>query len=237
MRLQPIALALLSVAACHASDIVLAATGLPSTDENGNYGSSDATYNGFAIATIGGTPNQWIICDDYSHDTPVPSGNMNYELSTIVGSGPLANVRFTGSNETQNYDEAAVLVWQLYEYVEATGSKALANTITDYQYALWNIFDPYSAATNPNGVQVNANQIALQAEALNLVKTQAAMLDTTVYPVVRVYTPDPNGGSNGSQEFMQAVAPEPGTLPLGAGALLVAAALAMRRELRKRRAS
>jgi hypothetical protein len=223
MRLQPIALALLSVAACHASDIVLAATGLPSTDENGNYGSSDATYNGFAIATIGGTPNQWIICDDYSHDTPVPSGNMNYELSTIVGSGPLANVRFTGSNETQNYDEA--------------GSKALANTITDYQYALWNIFDPYSAATNPNGVQVNANQIALQAEALNLVKTQAAMLDTTVYPVVRVYTPDPNGGSNGSQEFMQAVAPEPGTLPLGAGALLVAAALAMRRELRKRRAS
>ena len=228
MRLQLTTLALLSVAACHASDIVLAATGLPSTLENGDYGSSGETYNGFAIATIGGTPNQWIICDDFTHDTPVPSGNMLYESSTIGGSGPLANVRFTGSNEIQNYDEAAVLVWQLYEYVSATGSKAAANTITDYQYALWNIFD--------SGVQVNANQSALQAEALNLVKTQAAMLSSAVYPDVRIYTPDPNGGSTGSQEFMQVVTPEPGTLPLAAGALLVAVALAVRRQLRKRHA-
>ncbi|HMD71898.1 MAG TPA: hypothetical protein VKF41_11170 [Bryobacteraceae bacterium] len=237
MRLQLTTLALLSVAACHASDIVLAATGLPSTLENGNYGSSDETYNGFAIATIAGTPGQWIICDDYSHDTPVPSGNMLYEASSVGGSGSLANVRFTGSNEVQNYDEAAVLVWELYEYVEATGSKASANTITDYQYALWNIFDPYSASANPSGVQVNANQLALQSEALNLVKTQGAALSSAVYPNVRIYTPDPNGGSNGSQEFMQAVAPEPGTLPLAVGAMLVAAGLAMRREMRKRRAA
>jgi hypothetical protein len=229
MRLQLTTFALLSVAACHASTIVLAATGLPSTLENGNYGTSDETYNGFAIATIGGIANQWIICDDYTHDTPVPSGNMVYDLSTVGGGNPLANVRFTGGNEVQNYDEAAVLVWQLYEYVSATGTKALANTITDYQYALWNIFD--------SGVQVNANQSALQAEALNMVQTQAAMLASAVYPEVRVYTPDPNGGSTGSQEFMQYVAPEPGTLALVAGALLIAAGLKMRRDLRKRRAA
>ena len=146
------------------------------------------------------------------------------------GSNQLANVRFTGGNEVRNYDEAAVLVWQLYEYVEATGSRALANTITDYQYALWNIFDP-------SGVQVNANQNALQSAALNLVTTQAAMLGSTVYPDIRIYTPDPKGGSTGSQEFMQVVTPEPGTLPLAAGVLLIAAALGMRHELRKRRAA
>jgi hypothetical protein len=102
---------------------------------------------------------------------------------------------------------------------------------------LWNIFDPYNATTNPGGVQVNSNQLALQSQALNLVQTQAAMLNTTVYPDVRVYTPDPNGGSTGSQEFMQVVTPEPGTLPLAVGALLVAGSLKMRRGLRKRQAS
>jgi len=238
MRLHLTALALLSVAACHADSVVLAATGLPATLENGNYGSTGETYNGFALATISGTPNQWIICDDFTHDTPVPSGNMNYDESTVGGSNPLATVRFTGSNMVRNYDEAAVLVWQLYEYVSATGSKASANTITDYQYALWNIFDPYSATANPNGVQVNSNQSALQAEALNLVRTQSAMLTSTVYPQVRVYTPDPKGGSTGSQEFLQfGAVPEPGTLVLAAGALLIAASLKVRRELQKRRAA
>jgi hypothetical protein len=234
MRLTLTIFALLSVAVCHADSISLAATGLPSVYENGNYGSSDATYNGFAIGTIGTTPNQWIICDDFSHDTPVPSGNMIYDVSTIGGSNQLANVRFTGANEVRNYDEAAVLVWQLYQYVSATGSKALANTVTDYQYALWNIFDPYSAASNPNGVQVNANQLALQAAALNMVNTQATMLSSTVYPEVRFYTPDPKGGSTGSQEFVGVMTPEPGTLELAAGVLLIAAGMAMRRQLRKR---
>ncbi len=236
MRLTLTTLALLSVAACHADSLTLAATGLPVTLENGNYGSSGETYNGFVTATIAGTPNQWIICDDFTHDTPVPSGNMIYDTSTLGGSNQLANVRFTGSNEVQNYDEAAVLVWNLYQYVSATGSKALPNTITDYQYALWNIFDPYSSSSNPNGVQVNANQFALQTAALNEVRTQSAMLSSTVYPDVRFYTPDPNGGSMGSQEFVGVMTPEPGTLPMAAGVLLIAAGLAMRRQLGKRTA-
>ena len=239
MKLHLTTLALLFAAACHADNIVnLAATGLPSTLENGDYGSSGETYNGFALATINGVPNQLIICDDFTHDTPVPSGNMIYDLSTMGGSDPLADVRFTGGNMVQNYDEAAVLVWQLYEYVETTGSKALANTITDYQYALWNIFDPYSSTGNPDGVQVNANQVALQSEALNLVQTQAATLAATAYAEVRIYTPDPNGGSTGSQEFFGVVPlPEPGTWSLAAGALLIALSLHLRRELLKRQAS
>ncbi|MFY9724610.1 MAG: hypothetical protein WAJ87_03905, partial [Bryobacteraceae bacterium] len=39
-------------------------TNLPYTDLNGNYGSADATYNGYVIATVNGTPDQLLICDD-----------------------------------------------------------------------------------------------------------------------------------------------------------------------------
>lgn len=223
-----------AVAACHASTIILAATGLPQADENGTYGSSGATYNGFVTATVNGIPNQLILCDDFTHTTVVPSGNMVYDFSTVGGSNPLQNVRFTGTGEVQNYDEAAVLTWQLFEYVSANGPQASDNTITDYQYALWNIFDPYNAITNPNGVKVNSNQLALQTTALNLMTTESAMLTADVYPDVRVYTPDPNGGSVSDQEFLQFASPEPGTLALLAGALAIAAAVAARRALRKR---
>jgi hypothetical protein len=62
------------------------------------------------------------------------------------------------------------------------------------------------------------------------------MLSTSVYPEVRFYTPDAKGGSTGSQEFVGVVTPEPGTLPLAVGVLLIAAGLAVRRQLRKRKA-
>lgn len=228
MKLNILPLALFAMAACHANTITLAATGLPVTDESGTYGSSGATYNGFAMATIDGTPNEWIICDDFSHETLVPSGNMVYDLSTVGGGDPLQSVRFTQGSMTQNYQEAAVLTWQLSDYVSLNGSLASNNTITDYQYAIWNIFDP-------GDVAVNASQFALQTTALNLVATEGALLATTVYPNVMVYTPDPNGGSTSNQEFLQysspsgqaygqSLAPEPGTWTLMAGALLIAAA-------------
>jgi hypothetical protein len=221
MKLKLASLALLSMAACHADSIItLDVTGLPSTYQDG-------TYNGFATATINGIPNQLIVCDDASHVTYVPTGNMVYDFSTVGGSTPLESVRFTGGNETQNYDEAAVLVWELYEYVTGSGSQASANTITDYQYAIWNIFD--------SGISTTTNQAALQAAALNLVKTDGAMLVTSVYPFVDVYTPTSAYSSN--QEFMQFATPEPGTLLLLAGGLLVAMAVRMRRGLRKQPAA
>lgn len=235
MKLQLASILLVAVAACQANTLItLDATGLPPADENGNYGSSGATYNGFVTATINGDPNQWILCDDFTHTTDVPSGNMVYDFSTVGGSDPLQNVRFTQGNEIQNYEEAAVLVWQLFEYMSLNGSGASDNTITDYQYALWNIFDPYNASTNPNGVKVNSTQSGLQTTALGLMSTESAMLSSQVYPNVKVYTPDANGGSASNQEFLQFATPEPGTLLLVAGVLLIAAAAAMRRHLRKR---
>jgi hypothetical protein len=234
---RKLALMVLIAAAGHASTLLLDATGLPPADENGNYGSSNATYNGFVTATVNGVANQLILCDDFLHTTDVPSGNMVYDFSTVGGSDPLQNVRFTQGNEVQNYEEAAVLTWQLFEYVSVNGSGASNNTITDYQYALWNIFDPYNASGNPDGVKVNSNQSALQTTALGLMSTESAVLAADVYPYVKVYTPDPNGGSSSNQEFLQYAAPEPGTLLLLAGALLVGTAVTARRELRKRQAA
>jgi hypothetical protein len=226
---------LAAVVAGHASTVILDATGLPGAFENGTYGSSGATYNGFVTSTINGVPNQMIICDDFSHTTQVPSGNMVYDFSTLGGVGQLQNARFTGPNMTANYDEAAVLLWELSNYVSTNGSHASADTITDYQYSIWNIFDPYNSFSNPQGVKVNSNQTALQTAAVNMVDTQPAMLSADVYQDVRIYTPDPNGGSTGSQEFLQFSTPEPGSLLMViAGAALIGAAGAARRRSSKR---
>jgi len=218
-----------------ASNVILAATGLPSTYENGNYGSSDATYNGFVTATINGIPNQLILCDDAAHTTVVQSGNMVYDFSSLGGAHQLQNARFTGPNMVANYDEAAALLWELATYPDIYGVQPSANTITDYQYALWNIFDPYNSVTNPNGVKVNSNQLALQTAAVNIVDTEGAMLAADVYPNVEIYTPDPNGGSTGDQEFLQ-YAPEPTSISLMLGALLIGASAIARRKVLNRRA-
>lgn len=224
MTLKLAPLALLAMAACHADTITLSADAVPSTYQNG-------TYNGFASATINGIPNQLIICDDAAHVTYVPSGNMVYDFSTVGGSNPLEYVRFDQGSpvqQAQDYEEAAVLVWELYGYVTANGAQASANTITDYQYALWNIFD--------TGVATTTGQAALQAAAVSLMTTQSVMLAASVYPYVNVYTPSSAPGTDYSsnQEFLQYAAPEPGTMLLLAGGLLVAMAAKMRRELRKR---
>ena len=235
MKLRLVLFALGVAMAGHASTIILAATGAPTTDENGNYGSTNATHNGFITATIGGIANQMIVCDDFTHTTSVPSGNMVYDFSTLGGPNQLQNVRFTGANEVTNYDEAAVLLAGLYAYEATYGSNASGDTITDFQYAIWNIFDPYNPSTNPGGVKVNSNQSALQSGALYMMSTQAAMLSADVYPFIKIYTPDPEGGSASNQEFMQYIVPEPPTALFLLGTGLVAGAVLTRRQLRKER--
>src|SRR5215475_1721644 len=81
-----------------ADTVTLNFTTLPSTLQNNNYGSSNATYNGFTGAILNGAAAIEVICDDYSHDTVVGSGqDFSYYYSTLEGPNPLQNVRFTGS--------------------------------------------------------------------------------------------------------------------------------------------
>jgi hypothetical protein len=217
-----LALTLLTTAAAHADSLIIMFTALPTTIEEG-------TYNGFSAATINGIPNQYLICDDYTHDTYVPSSNLVYDYSTLNGSQPLQFARFTGANELRNYEEAAVLVVALANYLGS--GNANANGITDYQYALWNLFAPYNAQTNPGGAQADANQQALQAWALGVVNAGGPVA-TSAYRQLAIYTPSAAFSSN--QEFLglntPSPAPEPGTLLPLAAALLAGCWVALRRK-------
>src|SRR5215469_3212305 len=95
-RLLPL-LALAGVSVGLADTVTLNFTTLPSTLQNNNYGSSNATYKGFTGAILNSTTNIGLISDDYSHDTVVGIGqDFSYYFSTLVGANPLQNVRFTG---------------------------------------------------------------------------------------------------------------------------------------------
>lgn len=191
---------LLAPLAAQANTIAVYFTALPSTYENG-------TYNGYATATIGGLPGQFLMCDDYAHQTYMPSGSdLTYYYSTLTGPDPLQYVRFTQVDEVQNYRVAAVLMAGLSD-VLATGN-ATAGDITNYQYAVWNLFDP-------TGAPVTTAQQGLQKSALDTVQNGGPVaLDD--YSRLVIYTPTAAYASN--QEFLglrtPAAVPEPSTAPL-----------------------
>lgn len=201
---------LLAALAAQASTVTVFFTALPSTLANFNYQTSNAspsaTYNGYASATIDGFINQSLICDDYVSDTSMPSSsNLIYDYSTLGGTHPLQYVRFTGANETQNYEEAAVLLVGLSN--DIANHVATANDITDIQYAVWNIFDP--------SLTINSNQQAKQTAALSVVNAggQTAVND---FNQLVIYTPTAAYASN--QEFLglntPTGTPEPGAAPM-----------------------
>lgn len=205
---------LMAAAAAQADTVTMYFTAMPPTLENGNYGSSGATPNGFSTAIVNGISNQSVICDDYAHDTTMPSTSyLTFDYSTLTGSNPLQYARFTGPNETRNYEEAAVLLVGLANY--EAGGHATGDGITDYQYALWNLLDPYNSQTNTSGAQANANQQALQTSALSIVNAggQAALND---YNRLVIYTPTAAYASN--QEFLglntPTGVPEPAAAPI-----------------------
>lgn len=191
---------LLLAAAAEANTITLFFTALPSTIENG-------TYNGYSTATIGGLPGQFVMCDDFAHETYMPSSsNLIYDYSTLTGPDPLQYVRFTQGNETQNYREAAVLLAGMTNALAA--GHATADEITNYQYALWNLFDP-------GGAPATTAQQDLQISALDAVQTGGGMA-LGDYSRLVVYTPAADYASN--QEFLglkpTVVTPEPTTAPI-----------------------
>jgi hypothetical protein len=161
-------------------------TGLPS---NFQYG----TYNGYASATIDGVPLQQVICDDYDHTTYVPSGPLDYSLSTLTGQSPLQGARFAdpsqlASAETK-YEEAAILLNGL----DQTGPGTLLDLTADYQYALWILFTPTVAAPN-------ATALTLLNDAARSMQ-QGGASNQAIYSELRIYTPTAAYASN--QEFLQ----------------------------------
>lgn len=234
---------LLLSSACFADTVVnIVFTNLPSTNYNN-------TYNGFTTATVGtnssgvgGVPGQLLICDDEAHNTNVPSGALPYDFSTInTASSTIANARFTpgssspvyfgGETQTQLYEEAAIILYNFTKLISPT-----AETIAQYQYALWNLMNSTQGLfgnpdPNKNTDNSAASTVLLTAQRELLLentstgvllsgsaKTTQMNLDSTIYGELRIYTPTATDASN--QEWLQLVpCPEPVTA--GAAGLLL----------------
>jgi hypothetical protein len=194
-------------------------TGLP---VNSQYG----TYNGYAFATIDGSPLQPLICDDFDHTTYVPSGNLTYSLSTLTGGSPLQYARFDDTSQwagtIAKYEEAALLL----DGLNHTGGALLLDLTADYQYALWSLF-------TPSVVLPNATAQTLLNDAAASVQ-QGGASNQILYSELRIYTPTAAYASN--QEFLQmgsatAFAPggnlsDPAATPEAASMILVGIGLA-----------
>ena len=206
LRLPVIAL-LLSSFGCYANPVIVVFTGLPSNTEHG-------TYNGFIEATVNGIPKQLLICDDEQHATIVPSQDLIYDFSDFNGNASsLQHARFISPGgptamDVFKYEEAAVLLYGLAQ-------AQTAEEVTDYQYAIWNLFTPTFQLFRP------VQQQALQTQAALAITSNAEYL-TAAYSSMRIFTPfqglyegrEVDYSSN--QEFLQSTVPEPSLLvPLG----------------------
>ncbi len=160
-------------------------TALPANNQFG-------TYNGFVIATVDGSPDQLLICDDFNHTTYVPSGPLSYEVSTLSGPDPLEYARFGGSDGGQPvalYEQAALLL----DGLQHTGSGQLLDLTADYQYALWHLFTPSVPLPTATAFTL------LQDVAATVEEGDPRNLE--VYSRLRILTPDEPFASN--QEFLQ----------------------------------
>jgi hypothetical protein len=210
-------------------------TGLPA---NTQYG----TYNGYATATIDGIPSELLICDDFDHTTYVPSGPLDYSVSTLTGADPLQFARFADPSQFDSsvakYEEAAILLNGLRQ----TGPSLLLDLTADYQYALWMLFTPSVASPNATA-QTLLNDAASSVQ-------QGGPSNEALYSELRIFTPDAGYSSN--QEFLQmaadltlpppdlqesAATPEPAPAVLiGIGIVVIGLSVGARR-LRKRHQS
>jgi hypothetical protein len=189
----------LAAASCSADTLNVYFTNLPATYQYG-------TYNGYAAAAINGIPNQYLICDDYAGDTVVPSPRtMIYDYSVLTGPNVLQYAMWGATpSAVVKYEEAAVLLFGLAQ----AGPNAAATTISDYQYALWNLMDPTAPLASGRSTQ----ELALQSAALAMVgdASEQQFLSTAIYPSLKIYTP--TAAFAGNQEFLQFVltpVPEP----------------------------
>jgi len=203
-----ICLLLFTLTLC-ADTVVIHYTGLPTNTEHG-------TFNGFVSGTIDGTFFDDLICDDWDHVTYVPSGLLQYQVSSL---DTLQYVRFTnlwgGGPDINRYRTAAILVKGVIDHPDRTA---------DYQYALWELFS-YSTPFYPS-----AHQLLLDAQSVVNGDVSAY---ASLFASFRIFTPI--GDSAGNQEFLQIhPTPEPSAILLLVTAIaLTFAGLARRRPQRK----
>ncbi len=163
-------------------------------------------YGGFYVGPAGATDNGvgpidlW--CDDFTHDTFVPT-TYYADVSTI----PSTTARFSlVADAAHQYEEIAWLIAQYYVMSNKTNQ-----SVGDLQFAIWLVFDP--------------NQTNLQTTgALNWLHT-AQSTDVSAYNGARIFTPTNCSGSNcvpTNQEFVDPPpVPEPTSIVLLRSAALL----------------
>jgi len=151
------------------------------------------TFNGWVTSTVDGVPLQQLICDDYDHETYVPSGPIDFSVSTLLGDSILQYARFFDSKHAADsitrYEEAAVLL----DGLRNTGPGSILDLTADYQYALWYLFTPTVNLPNQTA------KTLLSDAARTVAKGDAATL--ALYSDLVIYTPMAKYSSN--QEFLQ----------------------------------
>jgi hypothetical protein len=212
---------LVSSVAFASSTVVVTFTSL-SNDVQGNgttNSSQGTTYNGETTGTVAGISSVFLVCDDFSQQTNVPSSAIDFSVNTI-STITASNVDFDGGtlpnattiSQTAAYDTVALLVNDLEQL---TPNTANTQAITDYQYAIWYLMEP----TGVDGGNSSIKDYPLDSNAkTDLTNAYAAVQANStatqnIEKELVIYTPTSAYSSN--QEFVgldtPTMAPEPGT--------------------------
>lgn len=161
-------------------------------------------YIGPYVATIAGTQQVDVICDDFATDSSIGPG----WLFTTETLSDLNGAKFASSGAGA-YEEVAWLAEQLqYNSATACGNSGTTNCQGDIQYAIWSIFDPGALSAISginNGVDLTTAQTLVSEAAQN----EGDNIGITIY-TASIANPY---GINQSQEFI-VLTPEPPALAL-----------------------
>ncbi len=180
----------------------------------------EQVYTGLYYATVDGSANTGIICDDFNHNVTV---GQNWSATAIntssLTAGNIGYTEFGGvANAAVVYAEVATLVSEMFTLNNGTGTFAgIKISGTDLSEAIWDI------TTKPNGISgISANAAALVTYVLGIYggDSQQAALNYLNDLNLWILTPSPN---DGPQE-MWALGTTPNVMPLktpeGGSALL-----------------
>jgi hypothetical protein len=172
----------------------------------------DSTTPGPYLATIGGVPNLLVYCLDLHIDTPVGTTFDGY---------------LTHPN-TQAEDEAAFLAaYSLTQGAPSANQDVINSLEGPISMAIWQLM----GTLTQNGYTTEPDPAAQQF--INMANTAYinGQISGAFLSSVNIWNPGtPGSGSTAEQRFIEASAPEPGTLAfLGTGLLLIALSQIRRR--------
>lgn len=147
---------------------------------------ADGYYVGYTTANLQTSTQTFIdfsvICADFTHTTSVPSGPFTYNVTTLAD---LSSVRWQGPNMLQNYQIAAILLYD-YDGLDPASQSAQAG---DYNFALWNVFNPSAPDYGNSMALITAATTVVNFGGIN-----------EAYLNLRIFTP--TGQASGNQEFL-----------------------------------